>query len=119
MPQNRHCRFRLRFSAIRSLSGPVDVMTPLDVVPIRPVESEPPGPLLLLFVELQPIPDVGDGEAREFVELPLLLLLFVLLRDARLLALALMRRFKSSLSSDLSGETWTEDGRWTDRKRER
>lgn len=79
-------------------------MTPLDVVPAIPCDSEAPVPLL--FVELQPpIPDVGDGEDRELVELPLLLLLFVLLRDARLLALALMRRFKSSLSSDLSGET--------------
>lgn len=102
MPQNKHCRFRLRFSAIRSLSGPVEVMTPLDdVVATKDGESDPVDPLL--FVELQPpppIPDVGDGEARE---LPLLG--FVLFRDARLLALALMRRFKSSRSSDFSGET--------------
>lgn len=78
-------------------------MTPLDdVVATRDAESDPAEPLL--FVELQPpppIPDVGDGEA---LELPLLLL-FVLFRDARLLALALIRRFKSSLRSDLSGET--------------
>lgn len=77
-------------------------MTPLDdVVAISDADSETDEPLL--FVELQPpppIPDVGDGEALELAELP-----FVLFRDARLLALALMRRFKSSLRSDLSGET--------------
>lgn len=75
-------------------------MTPLDVVATSDGDDSDP----LLFVELQPpplppIPDVGDGDA---LELPLLLLF----RDARLLALALIRRFRSSLSSDLRGETY-------------
>lgn len=87
---------------MRSLSGPVDVITPFDdVVATTDGESDPADPL---FVELQtpPMADVGEGDARE---LPLLEL--VLFREARLLALALMRRFKSSLRSDLRGETCT------------
>lgn len=116
MPQNKHCRFRFRFKAIRSLSGPVEVITPFEgvvdgVALTKRADGVSEGPLLipplpLLFVELQPpIPDVGEGEARELLddEVPLLLLL---LRDARLVALAFMRRFKSSLSSDFSGETY-------------
>lgn len=116
MPQKRHCRFRLRFNAIRSLSGPVDVMTPLaeEVVVVATSdaeESDVDEPLL--FVELQPPvrPEVGDGVALGLDEFPLLL---VLLRDALLLALALMRRLRSSLRSDFSGETCMAD----ERKRE-
>lgn len=32
MPQNRHCSIRLRDVGINSVSGPVDVIVPLEVV---------------------------------------------------------------------------------------
>lgn len=32
MPQNKHCSIRLRVDAINSVSGPVDVIAPFDVV---------------------------------------------------------------------------------------
>lgn len=96
MPQKRQVNICLRFKLIESLSGPVEVMVPLQMgvddvaVPQVGVRLLCITLLLLLFMLL------------------LLLLLFSIvaaLRVIRLLALAQMRRFKSSLSRDFKGDT--------------
>lgn len=81
MPQNRHCSCRFRDVGINSVSGPVDVIVPLEVVATVGV--------------------ISGVTVTEFCWL-----LFVLLRVARLLARAEIRRFKSSRNSDFSGDTY-------------
>lgn len=82
MPQNRHWSIRFRDVGINSVSGPVDVIVPLEVVATVGV--------------------VSGVTVTEF-GCPL----FVEFRVARLLARADILRFKSSRSNDLSGDTYT------------
>lgn len=85
MPQNRHVSICLRFIPPESLSGPVDVIVPLQMGVVDEVAA----------------PHVG-------VKLLCITLLFSMeaaLRVIRLLALAQMRRLRSSRNSDFKGDT--------------
>lgn len=145
MPQKRHWSMRLlRWWPIpafirSSVSAPVDVIAPFDVVAMGAVEATfadeeaavdsveidideldrrwwwlmPP----LLTVFAAPPDDVVDDDdddvllllvwfvVGELTLLQLALAMLLLLRTARLLARAEMRRFKSSRSNDFNGET--------------
>lgn len=87
MPQNRHVSICLRFSIFGSVSWPVEVIVPLQMG----VELQEE---LLLVVPATPP-----------VCTTLLLSNTAALRVMRLLALAQMRRLRSSLNKDFSGDT--------------
>lgn len=86
MPQNRQVRICLRFIPPESLSGPVEVIVPLHMgVAVDEVAAP------LVGVKLLCITLLFSKEAA--------------LRVMRLLALAHIRRFRSSRNSDFSGDT--------------
>lgn len=78
---------------IVSLSAPVDVIAPLDVVGVTGS-----GDTIIVF-ELLHIPELFDDDV---IDDPKLLML----RATRLFARAVMRLLRSSRSSDFSGDTW-------------
>lgn len=84
MPQNRHVKICLRFKTPGSLSGPVEVMVPLQ-----------------MGVDEVAVPHVGA----RLLCITLLFSIVAALRVIRLFALAQMRLFKSSLRSDFKGDT--------------
>lgn len=102
MPQYAHNRF-LFFEfdpkTIVSLSAPVDVIVPFDVVAV--IGS---GDTIIVFVfELLHIPELDiDDEPKP----PLPLFPLMLLRATRLFALAVIRRLRSSRSNDFNGDTF-------------
>lgn len=87
MPQNKHVSICLRFSRFDSVSWPVEVIVPLQMG----VELQEE----LLFV-MPATPPVCPT---------LLLSKTAAFRVMRLLALAQMRRLRSSLNKDFSGDT--------------
>ena len=98
MPQNRHwrCRFFDDGENKISLSRPVEVMVPFDVVATAFAQL----PLSAVTVKLLELFDIKfvlelDGE-----------LVIIPLRDARLLARAVILRFRSSRRRDFKGDTW-------------
>lgn len=96
MPQNRHCSIRRRDVGMISVSGPVDVIVPFDVLPPQAiVDGEAIGSVVTV-IEL-------DSSCCWW--------LLLLLRVARFVARADIRRFRSSRSNDLSGETCPEKKR--------
>jgi hypothetical protein len=100
MPQYVHIRlrfFELDPYTIVSLSAPVEVMVPLDVVP-----ATGSGDTIIVF-ELLQIPEFDvDDVSDETKPLPLPLMLP---RATLLFALAVMRRLRSSRSRDFNGDT--------------
>lgn len=86
MPQNRHVSICLRFKRPESLSGPVEVMVPLQMGVVDEVAAPHVVGVRLLCITL-------------------LFSIEAALRVMRLLALAQMRRLRSSLSRDFKGDT--------------
>lgn len=80
-----------------SLSAPVDVIVPLDVVPA--IGS---GDTIIVF-ELLHIPELDVEDVSD--ETKPLLLPLMLPRATRLFALAVIRRLRSSRSNDFNGDT--------------
>ena len=100
MPQYVHKRFRffeLDPYTIVSLSAPVDVIVPFDVVGVTGS-----GDTIIVF-ELLHIPEFDDDSDDPNPPLPLFP--HILPRATRLFALAVIRRLRSSRNNDFNGDT--------------
>lgn len=89
---NRFLFFELEPNKIVSLSAPVDVIVPFDVVGVAGS-----GETIIVF-ELLHIPEFDDDDPKPF-PFPL--------RATRLFALSVILRLRSSRNNDFNGDTWT------------